>query len=74
MSTPVGLGLTFCFIGICVTPVTKGLLFKFYLGGMFLFPRSLSFDFCYDLDIWAQDQALKGFFVVMCFPPNLIKV
>ena len=23
-----------------------------YLGGMFLFPRPLPFDFCYDLDIW----------------------
>ena len=28
----------------------------------FLFPRSLSFDFCYDLVIWAQGQALRAFF------------
>ena len=27
----------------------------------FLFPRLLSFNFCYDFDIWAQDQALRSF-------------
>ena len=40
----------------------------------FLFPRSLSFDFCYELDIWAQGQALKAFFVVICFSAVLSKV
>ena len=33
----------------------------------FLFPRSLAFDFCYDLDIWGHGQALRAFFVVMSF-------
>ena len=33
----------------------------------FLFPGTLAFDFCYDLDIWGQGQALRAFFVVMSF-------
>ena len=40
--------------------------FKFF-GGVLVFPRSLSFDFCYDLDIWGQGQALIAFFVVAVF-------
>ena len=32
---------------------------KFFWGvACFVFPRSLSFDFCYDFDLWAQGQAL----------------
>ena len=30
---------------------------------MFLFPRLLSFDFSYDLDLWAEGQALRSFFI-----------
>ena len=40
----------------------------------FLFPRSLAFDFCYDLDIWGQGQALRAFFVVMSFFTIVSKV
>ena len=42
-------------------------LLKFFWGGMFFFTRSLSFDFCYELHIWVQGQALRAFFVVTCF-------
>ena len=34
---------------------------KFFLVESFLFPRSLSFDFCYNLDIWAQGKAVRAF-------------
>ena len=40
----------------------------------FLFPRSLSYNFCYNLDIWAQGQALRGSFVVISFFTILSKV
>ena len=49
-------------------------LLKFFLGGMFFVPGSLAFDFCYDLDIWGQGQALRAFFVVMSFFTILSKV
>ena len=42
-------------------------LLKFFFGGMFFVPQVISFDFCYDLDIWGQGQALRAFFVVMSF-------
>ena len=62
-------------VGIGVTPITKAPPAQiFFLGGMFLFPRSLAFDFCYDLDIWGQGQALRVFFVVMSFFTILSKV
>ena len=38
-----------------------------FRGGMFLFPRLISLHFCYDLDIWAQGQGLRSFFIGMCF-------
>ena len=34
-----------------------------FWGGMFLFPRALDFDFCYDLDICSQGQAVRAFTV-----------
>ena len=34
---------------------------------MFLFPRLLSFDFSYDLDLWAEGQALRSFFIGTSF-------
>ena len=40
----------------------------------FLFLGSLSFDFCYDLDIWAQGQAVRALFVLNCFSTILSKV
>ena len=34
---------------------------------MFLFPRLLSFDLSYDLDLWAEGQALRSFFIGTSF-------
>ena len=47
--------------------ITKGPPAQIFLVAFFLFPRSLAFNFCYDLDIWGQGQALRAFFVVMSF-------
>ena len=65
MSTPpLGWGSTYCFTAVGVTPITMGTPAQFFFfGGMFLFSRSLSFDFCYDLDIWAQGQAFCYLFL-----------
>ena len=60
---------------IGVTPITKGTpCSNLFWVACFLFPRSLAFDFCYDLDIWGQGQALRTFFVVMSFFTILSKV
>ena len=48
-------------------------LLKFFWGGMLFFTRSLSFDFCYELHIWVQGEALRAFFVVICFSIILSK-
>ena len=53
-------------VGVGVTPITEGPPVQIF-GGFLFFPRSLSFDFCYDFDIWAQGQALIAFFVVTVF-------
>ena len=45
---------------------------NFFWGGMLLFPRALAFDFCYDLDLCTQGQAVRGFFIKMGFP-NFVK-
>ena len=78
LTPPVGWGSTYCFtaVGICVriTPITKGPPAHFFWAACFLFPRSLAFDFCYDLDFWAQGQALRAFFVVMSFFTILSKL
>ena len=50
------------------------LLSNFFWVACFLFPRSLAFDLCYDLDIWGQGQVLRAFFVVMSFFTILLKV
>ena len=34
---------------------------------MFLFPRLLSFDFSYDVDRWAEGQALRSFLIGTSF-------
>ena len=49
-------------------------LLKFFLGGMFLFPRALAFDFCYDLDLCSKGQAVRAFFIKMGFSLILLKV
>ena len=40
-----------------------------FLGvvSIFLCPKSSSFDFYYDLSIWAKGQPLRAFFIVICF-------
>ena len=67
--------IIYCFTAVCVgvlvgvTPITKGpppQIYFFWVACV-LFPRSLAFDFCYDLDIWGQGQALRAFFVVLSF-------
>ena len=78
-------GSTYCFtavsvgvlvgVSVGVTPITKAPPCSNFFGvSCFLFPRSLAFDFCYDLDIWGQGQALRAFFVVMSFFTILSKV
>ena len=78
MSTPppVGWGSTYCFtaVGVGVTPITKAPPAQIFFGWHVFVPRSLAFDFCYDLDIWGQGQALRAFFVVMSFFTILSKV
>ena len=78
-SPPIGWGSTYCFTAVSVgvrvgagvlvsvTPITKAPPAQNFLGGMFLFPISLSFDFCHDLDFGGQGQAVRAFFVVMRF-------
>ena len=43
-------------------------LLKYFLEARFLFPRALAFDFCYDLDLYSQGQAMRAFFIGMGFP------
>ena len=84
MSTPppLGLGSTYYFtdvrvgvlVGVSVTPITKGTPAQFFGRHVFLFPRALAFDFCYDLDIYSQGQAVRAFFVRMVFSLILSKV
>ena len=66
MSTPrrVGVGILFygVLISIGITPITMGPPAQIFWVACFLFPRSLTFDFCYELDIWGQGQALRAFF------------
>ena len=64
-------GSTYCFTAGGTVSASHQLLrhplLKFFWVACFLFPRSLAFDFCYDLDIWGQGQALRALFVVMSF-------
>ena len=48
--------------------ITNEPLLKFFLGGMFFVPQGISFDFCYDLDLCSQGQAVRAFFIRMVFP------
>ena len=79
---PVGWGSTYCFtdvrvsfgVGVHVTQLLREPLLNFFLGGMFLFPMALAFDFCYDLDLCSQGQAVRAFFIKMGFSLILSKV
>ena len=84
LTPPVGWGSTYCFtavgvgvldgVSIGITLITKAPPAQIFWVACFLFPRSLAFDFCYDLDIWGQGQALRAFFVVISFFAILSKV
>ena len=76
---PVGWGSTYCFtdfgVGVGVTPITKAPPAQFFFWeACFLFPRSLALDFCYDLDLCSQGQAVRAFFIKMGFSLILSKV
>ena len=84
---PVGWGSTYCFtdvrisvgvsvgVGVHVTPITKRRpCSNFFWETCFLFPRALAFDFCYDLDLCSQGQAVRAFFIKMGFSLILLKV
>ena len=46
----------------------------FFWEACFLFPRALDFDFCYDLDLCSQGQAMEAFSFGMVFSLMLSKV
>ena len=56
-----------------VTKIIKEPHDQFFWMACYLFPRLLCFDFCYDLNNWAQDQAFRAFFVAICFSTILSK-
>ena len=58
---------------ISVTPITKGTPSQIFLGGMFLFPRALAFDCCYDLDLCSKGEAARAFFIGIGFSLILSK-
>ena len=63
-------GSTYCF-----TDVRKGAGVSFTqitMGDMFFVPWALAFDFCYDLDLCPQDQAVRAFLIGMSFN-NFVK-
>ena len=73
---PIGWGSTYCFTEVCfgvdarllhVTPITKGSPAQIFLGGMFIVHQGIGFDFCYDLDLCSQGQAVRAFFIGMGF-------
>ena len=77
MSNPIEWGLTYCFtdVRVSVTPITiRETPAQIFLGGMFLFPRVLAFDFFYDLALCSQGQAVRAFFIRMRFFLILSKV
>ena len=49
-------------------------LLKFFWEACILIPRALAFDFCYDLDLCSQGQAMSAFFIRMNFSLILSKV
>ena len=49
-------------------------LLNFFWEACFLFPWALAFDFCYDLDLCSQGQAVESVFIGMGFSLILSKV
>ena len=72
VSVGIGVGVG---VGVHVTPITKGTPAQvFFREACFLFPKVLAFDFCYDLDLCSQGQAVRAFFIKMGFSLILSKV
>ena len=87
---PVGWGSTYCFtdvrvgvgvgvsvgvgvgVGVHVTPITKGTPAQIFFGRHVFW--ALACDFCYDLDLCSQGQAVRAFFIKMGFSLILSKV
>ena len=65
VDTPVGGDVG---VRVGVPPITKAPSAQIFLGRRVLFPRSLALDFCYDLDLCSQGQAVRAFFIKMGFP------
>ena len=70
------------FLSLCQHPVRWG-IDTFYhvhvrvrvcvsITPSFLFPRALALDFCYDLDLCSQGQAVRAFLSKWVFP-NFVK-
>ena len=75
---PVGWGSTYCFTAVSiivgVTPITKGCPAQmFFEWHVFCSPYHCLLISA-DLDIWAQGQAFRTFFVVISFSTILSKV
>ena len=49
-------------------------LLKFFGEACFSYPTALAFDFCYDLDLCFQGQAVRAFFIRMGFSLIFSKV
>ena len=45
----------------------ESLLLCFRVEYFLVFPWLISFNFCCDLDIWAQGQGLRSLVIGMCF-------
>ena len=63
-------GSTYCFTDVCISACV-GFTQNLW-ETCFLFPRALAFDFCYDLDLCSQDQAVRAFLIRMSFN-NFVK-
>ena len=59
-------------VRVSVTPITRQPLMKWMACLLLL--GALSFDLCYDLDLYFQDQAVGALFIGMCLPVILSKV
>ena len=73
---PVGWGSTYCFTYVGVTPINKVPPAQIFFGRhVFCSPgHELCYDFCYDLDLCSQGQAVRAFFIKMGFSLILSKV
>ena len=64
--------LVHCSVNIHMTKGPPAQFFFFWGGACFLFPRSLSFYFCYDLDIWTR-SSIESVFCCYLFFNSFIK-